>query len=126
MDYIAFAQKLISNQMDEYGKRAQGTGVDSDVFKECTARIEELAQAHQFVEEHRMLDIVGRGVVNRWLHNHIEGVHPDDASEAADDVFNGDLAMVGAMYMLKAHSWNYQYNYEDEFGIDWDGKTIVR
>lgn len=126
MDYIAFAQKLISDQMDEYGKMAQGSGVGSEQFKHCQERIEALAQAHQFVEEHRMLDIVGRSVVNEWLHNYIEGVHPDDVSEAADSIFNGDLAMVGAMYMLKTHSWNYQYNYEDEFGIDWDGKTIVR
>ena len=126
MDYIAFAQKLISNQMDEYGKMARGTGVGSRQFGYCQERIEALVQAHQFVEEHRMLDIVGRGVVNEWLHNYIEGVHPDDVSEAADSVFNGDLSMVGAMVMLKAHSGKYQDWYEDEFGIDWDGKTIVR
>ena len=126
MDYIAFAQGLISAKMDEYGKMARGTGVGSRQFEYCQERIEELAQAHQFVEEHRMPDIVGRGVVNEWLHNYIEGVHPDDVSETADSIFNGDLAMVGAMVMLKDHSWNYQYNYEDEFGIDWDGKTVVR
>ena len=126
MDYIVFAQSLISKAMDEYGKCAQGSGVDSDVFKERMARIEELAQAHQFVEEHRMLDIVGRGVVNAWLHNYIEGVHPDDVSEAADEVFNGDMEMVGAMVMLKEHSWNYQYNYEDKYGISWDGKTVIK
>lgn len=121
---IAVVQGIISREMDEYGKAGMGLGVGSAKFQEIMAKVELLARAHAVIEEHQMLTRTGRQVINRWLYENIEGVHPTDISEAADRVFDGDLEVIGGLYMLVQHSHKMERIWEDLYDTEWEDQIV--
>lgn len=121
---VLFAQSIISQKMDEYGAAGKGQGVESPHFQYCMSVIDDLAIAHQVLEEHGHLTKVARGAINAWLHDNVEGVHPDDVSEAAEIGFVGDLELIGGLYMLVQHSHKLERLWEDIYDTDWTGEAI--
>lgn len=119
MDYMETAKRIISWAIDQVGIEQQNCGVDTPEFQELKDKVDRLCRAHQVLDEEGFLNKAGRVVVKTWLYNNVEGVHPEDVSEAADQVFNGDLAVIGGLYMLINHSWGLQRS-EDGEGIDWE------
>lgn len=75
---------------------------------------------HAVMEEYGILTRTGRICITGWLRENIEGILPEDLSEAADDVFNGDLELIGGLYLLVHHSYAYQRAWEKDYDEDWE------
>lgn len=106
MNYMELAMDIISKEMDQVGIQQQNCGVEDPHFQVLMKRVDELAEAHRVLSEDGNLNKRGRLVIRKWLSENIDGMHPEDVSEAADKSFNGDLAVIGGLYMLVEHSWN--------------------
>lgn len=108
MNYKELAKNIISGAMDELGIQQQNCGVSDPHFHTLMAKVDELAEAHRVLEEEGYLNKRGRVTVAKWLRENVAGVHPEDISEAAGSMFNGDMAAIGGLYMLVEHSWHTQ------------------
>lgn len=122
MQHILLAQKLISNEMDFVSGLQQLCEVGDECWTHCQEKIEALIRAHQVVEEKKYLTPAGRAVVIHWLRSEVSGVPVEDISEAAYDGFDGSLEMVGAMYLMKEHSYRLEREWEEvnDEGV-WEG-----